>query len=238
MNPASDFERLYIHGAGRRSEDAWPTQDTGAGRFLAFPPESSIEEQVDLLVRAGSDSRVIVFAHSIGAVPAVLATASGKLDVVGLVLIEPALYDIARGRAPIERHIGIVSDARALAAGGDLRGFWAILRPLMFDGPFESERWDRERPIAQHWAETNLPWGHGVRTSMVFGVPTLVVTGGWNGEYEEIASVLAAEGAQHQVLSGAEHRPQDLPGFPASVADFERGILRMNPDDVGVSARS
>ena len=238
MNPASDVERLYIHGAGRRGEDAWPTQDTGSGRFLAFPRESSIEEQVALLARAGSDARLVVFAHSIGAVPAVIAAASGSLDVVGLVLIEPALYDIARGRAPIERHIGIVSDARALAAGGDLRGFWAMLRPLMFGGPFTAESWDRERPIAQHWAETNVPWGHGVRASMVHGVPTLVVTGGWNGEYEEIASVLAVEGAQHRVLPGAEHRPQDLPDFPAVVAEFERRILRVSLNDVGASSRS
>ncbi|WP_181157389.1 alpha/beta fold hydrolase [Microbacterium sp. MYb62] len=235
MNPASGFERVYVHGAGRRGRDAWPAQGIGAGRFFSFPSESSIEQQVASLLSAGSGTRVILFAHSIGAVPAVLAAASRSVDVTGLVLVEPALYDIARGSAPVERHISIVSEARALAATGDLRGFWAILRPLMFGGPYDDELWDRERPIAQHWAATNLPWGHGVRASMVRSVPTLVVTGGWNGEYEEIAAVLTTEGARHETLAGAGHRPQDLPTFPALVAGFERDAVRENPDDHGVS---
>lgn len=178
MNRASALDRLHIHGAGRNGRDAWPHHEAASDRFIAFPPESSIAEQVELVVGAGADRRVILFAHSIGAVPSALAVATGSLDVIGLVLVEPALYDIARGRASIERHISIVEDARARAANGDLRGFWAILRPLMFGGAFDAERWDQERPIAQHWAATNVPWGHGVRASMVAGVPMLVVTGG------------------------------------------------------------
>lgn len=230
MNPASPSARLYIYGAGRAGREAWPGHDDRAGTFVTFPAESSVEEQVKQLVRDHSGTRVVVFAHSIGAVSAVLAAGTSYLDVARLILVEPALYDIARGTVAVERHISIVSDARALASTGDLRGFWAILRPLMFGGPSDTDRWDRERPAAERWARVNLPWGHGVRARQIRGIPTLVVTGGWNDEYEDIAAVLAAEGAEHRVLPGAGHRPQDLAAFPLLVDEFEKRMPHQSPD--------
>ncbi|GAB3631429.1 hypothetical protein GCM10027421_07820 [Microbacterium shaanxiense] len=158
------------------------------------------------------------------AVPAVLAAASGRLDVAGLVLVEPALYDIARGEHAIERHIAIVTEARAQAAEGELHGFWAIFRPLMFGEAFDVDRWDAERAAAERWASSNVPWGHGVRSGMITGIPTLVVTGGWNDEYETIAGVLTRHGARHIVREGAAHRPQDLPGFATAVEEFLRSV--------------
>ncbi|MGM7697039.1 hypothetical protein [Microbacterium sp. A84] len=178
------FTRLYIHGAGRRGTAAWPAADHALGEFLSFEPGSMIPEQVEWLVRSCSKQRTVLFAHSIGAVPAVLAAASGDLGIAGLVLVEPALYDIARGEAEVERHISSVTEARAQADAGNLRGFWAIMRPLMFGGPFDADVWEAERPVAEHWADTNVPWGHGIRDHMLAGIPTLVVTGGWNEEAE------------------------------------------------------
>ena len=186
---------------------------------MSFPDGMSVAEQADALRER---TAALVYAHSIGAVPAVLAARAMRAG--GLVLVEPALYDVARGRAAIERHIGIVTEARARADAGDLRGCWAILRPLMFGGPFDAERWEAERPLATRWATTNVPWGHGVRTTMITGIPTLIVTGGWNAEYETIAERLSEEGAEHVVLAGAQHRRQDLPEFTRIVADFERRV--------------
>lgn len=40
-------------------------------------------------------------------------------------------------------------------------------------------------------------------------IPTLVLTGGWNDEYEEIARRII--GAEHRVVTGFAHRPQDHP---------------------------
>ena len=215
--------RVYIHGAGRRGAAAWPhASDAGGDDFISFPAAHAVAEQAELLAAQYGGERLLVFAHSIGAVPAVLA--AHRLDLAGLVLVEPALYDIARGEASIERHIGIVGESRAQADAGNLRGFWAMLRPLMFGGPLVEADWDRERPIAEHWATTNLPWGHGVRAHMLQGIPTLVITGGWNDEYETIAGVLAAGGAQHLVLTGAAHRAQDASGFDSAVADFELSL--------------
>ncbi len=48
---------------------------------------------------------------------------------------------------------------------------------------------------------------------------TVVVTGGWNDEYEAVAAALAAVGAQHRVLPGARHRPQDTAEFDAVLSD-------------------
>lgn len=127
--------------------------------------------------------------------PAVLAAASGELDVAGLVLVEPALYDIVRGEAVIERHVGIVTEARAQADEGDLRGFWAILRPLMFGGPFDPELWDAERAAAQRWAASNVP-----------------------------SRALTEFGAGHHVLTGAEHRPQDTSVLATTVERFETSL--------------
>lgn len=216
-------ERLYVHGGGRRGAEAWPHVAAPDARFVSFPDGLSVAQQTDAL--AGDvGPGALVFAHSIGAVP--VALAARQLDAAGLVLIEPALYDLARGHEAIERHIGIVTEARALAAEGDLRGFWAILRPLMFGGPFDEALWDEEQALAERWAHTNLPWGHGVRGRMLDGIPCLVVTGGWNAEYEAIADVLTTRGARRLVLPGAQHRPQDLPGFGAAVQTFEESLAQ------------
>lgn len=220
--PAS--RRVFIHGAGRRGAEAWPASDAADGDFVSFEPGSTIPDQAATLIDSYDGARVVLHAHSLGAVPAVLAAASGRLDVAGLVLVEPALYDIARGEHAIERHIAIVTEARAQAAEGELHGFWAIFRPLMFGEAFDVDRWDAERAAAERWASSNVPWGHGVRSGMITGIPTLVVTGGWNDEYETIAGVLTRHGARHIIRDGAAHRPQDLPGFATAVEEFLRSV--------------
>lgn len=215
--------RLFIHGAGRRGRDAWPEISTTNGEFLSFEPGSSIAEQMETIRDVCGDRRLTLFAHSIGAVPAVLAARS--LDLSGLVLVEPALYDIARGNPAVERHISAVTEARAQAEDGNLRGFWAIQRPLMFGGPFDEDRWEAEQEVAAHWSTTNAPWGHGIRPEMLAGIATLVITGGWNAEYEVIAALLADHGAACRILTGAAHRPQDVVGFAALVDEFERSLV-------------
>ncbi|GAB3599539.1 hypothetical protein [Microbacterium tumbae] len=212
--------RVFIHGSGRRGADAWPAQADSDGEFVGFSPGSGVADQARML--SEEHPGALVFAHSIGAVPAVVA--AHAMNARGLVLVEPALYDIARGEPAIERHIGIVTEARAQAEAGALVGFWGMLRPLMFGGPFDPALWDEERALAERWATTNLPWGHGVRAEMLDGIPALVVTGGWNDEYELIASVLASRDARHEVLPGARHRPQDVPGFGALVTGFEASL--------------
>ena len=214
------MQRVYLHGGGRTGREAWPTLDASAGAFLAFDKDERLAARVTRLEHEFGDEPIVVFAHSLGGVTAALATQASRLDVRALVLIEPALYDIVRGTACIERHIAIHSEARAQAADGNLPGYWMMVRPVMFGGEFEPERWDEERPLALLWSQAETPWGHGIRADMVTGIPTLVVTGAWNEEYEAIAATLVAGGAEHRVLAGAGHRPQDLPGFAALCDEF------------------
>lgn len=208
--------RTLLHSAGRAATSAWPSADRHDDRFIAVPNDLGPAVQATLVPETRRP--VALFGHSILGVTAVLAAA--RVRPAALVLVEPALYDLVRGDAAVEQHIGAVTEARALAATGDLRGFWGILRPLMFGGAFDAARWEDELPVAERWARAPLPWGNGVRDRMVEGIPTLVVTGGWNAEYEAIARRLGAIGAEHVVLAGAQHRPQDLSAFGPVVDHF------------------
>ena len=55
-------------------------------------------------------------------------------------------------------------------------------------------------------AGSSMPWEAPLQ--IVPGVPTLVLTGGWEPLYEEIAGYLRETGAVHRTAPGG-HRPQD-----------------------------
>lgn len=136
-----------------------------------------------------------------------------------LVLVEPALYDVARGDPAIERHIAVMETARRAYESHGLRGYWRIVRPLLFGGEFDEACWASEQGPASQFLTVQPPWGFGIAAADITGIPTVVVTGGWNDEYEAIAAALVAEGAEHRVLTGAQHRPQDVPSFGAVLPD-------------------
>jgi hypothetical protein len=62
------------------------------------------------------------------------------------------------------------------------------------------------------------PWDYGEDSEFLSLVPTLVVTGGWNALYDEVADVLVAAGASRTVLTGHGHRPQDHEQAPNVLA--------------------
>lgn len=211
--------RTYLVGGG--STGAWPPPTDSDAVVVALEPGASFEEQVESILGTVPEDCGTVLAHSAGAVPAVLAIGAGRLRAARLVLVEPALYDVARGHVAIENHIRVVESARGRAEAGDLFGYWALIRPLMFGGPAEEADWEIERPRAEQFFRRGVPWGSGATPAMIESTPTLVITGAWNAEYEEIAATLTRHGARHEHLSGARHRPQDLPGFAALVRSFE-----------------
>jgi pimeloyl-ACP methyl ester carboxylesterase len=211
--------RVHVHSAGRAGRDAWPSALSGGSRFVGLDSTGHMQENVALLA-ALTPPGAIVFAHSAGAVPVFLALRTNRLAARALILVEPALYDIARGDPAIESHIDAMSRARARSRNGDLFGYWQIVRPLMFGGPADPARWETEREVATRFEARQPPWGFGVKASAIAQVPTFVVTGGWNAEYEAIAAVLAEEGATCTQLRGNGHRPQDHPGFAEAVESF------------------
>jgi hypothetical protein len=212
---------LYVHGAGQTGRAAWPAANSSEARFADFSGSLTVPEKVSLLGVLGIGADVVV-AHSAGAIPTVMAVESGLLHPAALVLVEPALYDIARGNAAVESHIGTMVRARHLARQGDLRGYWSIVRPMMFGGPSEPDSWTSDQALAEQFFEIKPPWGYDVRAESIRGTATVVVTGGWNAEYEAIADVLKNHGAHHEVIAGWEHRPQDSDKFAALLADIER----------------
>lgn len=202
---------VFVHGAGRSGAAAWPEVTRGDARFLDLSASTSLDEHVRI-VRAGIQRGDIVVAHSLGAVAAVLALR----DIRGaraIVLIEPALFDLARGDAAIEGHIDLMDRADREFRADGAAGFWRIVRPVFFGGPFDEDRWAVEAQVAERFATLYRPWGHGITATDVLTAPTTVVTGGWNREYEAVAEALAAAGATICTFPGTGHRPQDDPRF-------------------------
>ncbi|WP_066517119.1 alpha/beta hydrolase [Curtobacterium ammoniigenes] len=212
--------RLYVHGAGRTGADAWPGAALQDAVFADLEMTTEAAEQATALSRIPVVAPVSVIAHSFGAVPVLIALRDGYVSVDHLVLVEPALYDIARGNPAIERHIAIMSKAREHAHDGDLAAYWRIVRPLIFGGPFEPEKWNSEQALARRFSHITPPWGHDIDPEVITPLHTLVLTGGWNAEYEAIASALSDHSATHVRLEGNKHRVQDHPDFERVVAEF------------------
>lgn len=209
--------RLYVHSADRDGSSAWPSSGPSDARYLPLDLKRPLDEHAATLTDAAPRGAT-VFAHSAAAVPVALAAA--RLSPRALVLVEPALYDIARGHPAIEAHIAEITHAKAFADAGDLFGYWSIVRPLMFGGPADPACWESERAGVARFAARRPPWGFGVDAAMLRAIPTLVVTGGWNAEYDAIAEVLERHGAHRRTLPGQGHRPQDHPDFAATVETF------------------
>jgi alpha-beta hydrolase superfamily lysophospholipase len=212
--------RFYVHGAGQSGRAAWPDQDDADAVFADHSATSRMTEKAEAVGDQCPAGTVAVVAHSLGAVPVALAYRADNLAASHVVLLEPALYDVARGAAAVERHITAMTSARDRADEGDVFGFWQVVAPLMFGRPASRDTWADDRSLARYFAEMDPPWGYDIEASVFAPVPTLVITGSWNEEYEAIAERLSTAGALHVRLAGARHRPQDHPDFEPVVADF------------------
>lgn len=212
-----------MHGAGKGGHEAWPEQSEDDALFVDHSVSPAMRDKAELVAAQLPRERAVVVAHSLGAVPVALAHTNGRLAASHVVLLEPALYDIARGHDAVEAHIGPMTEARRRADGGDLFGFWQVVAPMMLGREASRETWSDDEELARRFASMDPPWGHGIDAAVFADVPTLVVTGGWNDEYEAIAERLSDVGAAHVRLPGARHRPQDHPGFESALTAFVRG---------------
>src|SRR5690606_8008043 len=123
------------------------------------------------IVEDATRDGAVVGAHSYGAVAVALALRGERARIGGLVLIAPALYDVARGDPSVERFIATMARARRDYARGGLAAYWAVVRPLMFGGPFAPDLWDAEAAIAARMYALADPWGHGVTSSEITRTP-------------------------------------------------------------------
>ena len=209
---------VFVHGAGRAGRACWPEQQDAfpsaaypilSGFWDDEPARPDIQAWAAQIREACGDGAHVI-AHSYGALPAVEA-ATGPGTVRSLILMEPALYSLARGAEHVEDHIARMSPVMAAAphrGAAEYHVEW--LRALGVPDPV---RPTTPEELRMAWRTRLLipPWDIATPAATIAHVPTLVVTGGWNEEYEEIASALVRAGATHRQLTGFGHRVPDHP---------------------------
>jgi pimeloyl-ACP methyl ester carboxylesterase len=212
---------VFVPGSGSAGAQAWPVQAADPrlerlGCVYATGGPGAYEELVTLLGDEGGH----VVAHSAGAVPALRAAALRPGLVRTLVLSEPAAFAAARGGPLVEEHVAGMSAVFALAddpAVDDVAFATAFLERLGGTPPDPDD--PETAAFGRRVRTAPPPWVEALDTSVVGRVPTLVLTGGWNDLYDEVADALCAAGARRAVLAGHGHRPQDHPDADALILE-------------------
>jgi len=220
---------VLVHGSGRSGGEAWPEQaHLARAAFLTMPgygddePVSTdMSAWVDRILQR--DGELHLVGHSYGGIAAILAAAAAPDRVRSLTVFEPAAYSYSRGlphtEAAIERVGPVMAGAMTMTSAEYLVAFVAALTGEVVgvpQGPTERRAAERMRLLA-------APWSHDLPIDVLAAVPTQVLTGDWNDEYEEIAGVMLRAGARHRVLAGFGHRVQDHPDATAAILSWATG---------------
>lgn len=220
-----------MHGAGSFGASAWPRQHGLALDYdclflkrhgydaVAEPQAPNLEADVGIIREALGDGGHLV-AHAAGAVPAMLAALRDPGSVSTLILCEPAVFSLTR-------------DLPATAAHRELLQPLFDMAPNLTDEDYEREFVRRvsssdtvgtaDGAASRSAARLRLqppPWDAPLE--IVPGVPTLVLTGGWEPLYEEVAGFLVSTGAVHRQVGG-NHRPQDTDAGRQAIREFLSG---------------
>lgn len=228
MRPQS---AVFIHGTGAAGPRAWPKQSNDSRFaecvFLSRPGFSEGElphitdwsAETDAVIAAvGGGAHVVGF--SFGGLPAMLAAQRSPTTVHSLCLIEPPAFSIARGDPSVEAHIASVAAVMALRDELDAAEYFVAFMSALGIGAVERPSSQAELLGAERLRLTAAPWEAPVSAEFIDDVRTLVLTGGWNAEYDAVARVLARAGARHHVLEKAGHRVQDHPDFSDVLVEF------------------
>ena len=230
---------VFVHGAGSFGAAAWPRQHGLALNYdclfikrhgfdaVEEPQAPDLEADIAIIREALGEGGHLV-AHSAGAIPAMLAALRDPGRVYSLILCEPAVFSLTR-------------DLPATAAHRELLQPLFNAAPDMSDEDFEREFVRRVFAVEAAAAGRAARPGHtapadeAARRSaarlrlqtppweapldIVPGVPTLVLTGGWEPLYEEVADFLVSTGAEHRQVGG-NHRPQDTGAGRKAIREF------------------
>ncbi|OAE02165.1 alpha/beta hydrolase [Arthrobacter sp. OY3WO11] len=236
---------VFVHGAGSFGAAAWPRQHGVALSYdalflrrhgfdsVAEPIESSFDEDTRILLNSlGDDGRGIagghVVAHAQGAISAMMAAVERPDLVYSLTLVEPACLSLTAELPATAAHIGLMQplfNVRHQLTDEDFqREFVRRVYATDLQQPVTAE----EKRSARRLRLQAPSWE--ALLHIVPGVPTLVLTGGWEPLYEEIAGYLRETGALHRTAAGG-HRPHDSP-------EGDRIIRSFISDSSNVQARA
>lgn len=226
---ARDLRLVFVHGSGHVGREAFP-QQVAAFPSAAFPvlPGYGDEEPAVGDVAAGAHALALrasdadgIVGYSYGGVVATMA--SSMEPPRALVLIEPALFQLSADRPAtarlIERLEPIYLDATLTDATFE-RAFVLALDGHDIGTAVTASALRSSKRSRLHGA----PWRHPVDAAAIRETPTLVLTGGWNEEYEEVAAALVGLGAVHEVLPGHGHRVIDHPDCSARIRAFVEAV--------------
>ncbi len=232
---------VFVHGAGSFGAAAWPRQHGMALQYDALflrrhgfdaeaePLETDFAEDARIVLRSlADDGRGAagghVVAHSQGAVAAMMAAVERPDLVFSLTLVEPACLSLTAELPATAAHIGLMQplfDARHHMSDQDFqREFVRRVYATDLQQPATAEEKRSARRLRLQAPSWEAP------LHIVPGVPTLVLTGGWEPLYEEIAGYLRETGAQHRTAAGG-HRPHDSPEGDRMIRSFISGVGRV-----------
>ncbi|MBG6225713.1 pimeloyl-ACP methyl ester carboxylesterase [Arthrobacter sp. CAN_A2] len=225
---------VFVHGSGSFGAAAWPRQHGLSIDFDCLYVRrhgfSATEEPVgtdhdrdqeiiaDALGGGGGGGGHVV-AHSQGAVAAMMLAVDRPDLVRTLTLVEPACFSLTAELPATAAHIALMeplfAERHAMSDDDILRTFVRRVSDADARTPATT---DARRDAARLRLQSP-PWEAPL--SIVPGVPTLVLTGGWEPLYEEVAAYLAGTGAIHRTAPGG-HRPHDTAEGDAFIRSFLR----------------
>ncbi|WP_024817156.1 alpha/beta fold hydrolase [Arthrobacter sp. 31Y] len=227
---------VFVHGLGSFGAAAWPKQHGMALAYdalflrrhgfdaLAEPVESDVAADVAIVINALADSGGgHIVAHEQGAISAMLAAIERPELVHSLTLVEPACLSLTAELPATGSHRALMEplfDARTQLNDADYQREY-------FRRAFSAETGGLDTAEARRSARRLRlqapPWEAPLQ--IVPGVPTLVLTGGWEPLYEEIAGYLQETGALRRVAAGG-HRPQDSLDGDQAIRSFIADVGR------------
>lgn len=227
---------VFVHGLGSFGASAWPRQHGMALSYdalflrrhgfdpVAEPLESDVAADIGIVVASLEDAGGgHVVAHEQGAISAMLAAVERPDLVHSMTLVEPACLSLTAELPATTFHRSLMEplfDVRNQVQDADYEREY-------FRRAFSAEASGLDTPEARRSARRLRlqapPWEAPLH--IVPGVPTLVLTGGWEPLYEEIAGYLEDTGALRRVAAGG-HRPQDSVDGDRIIRSFVAEVVR------------
>lgn len=231
---------VFVHGAGPFGAAAWPRQHGMALNYdalflrrhgfdpVAEPVESSFAADTSVVLRSlADDGRGAagghVVAHAEGAISAMMAAVERPDLVFSLTLVEPACLSLTAELPATAAHRALMQplfDVRHQLGDEDFQREYVR---RMFAVDLHQSVSQEEKRSARRLRLQAPSWEAPLH--IVPGVPTMILTGGWEPLYEEIAGYLRETGALHRIAAGG-HRPQDSREGDRAVRSFIAGISR------------